>query len=249
MRVAKITVIVISKGLQVLLKQCLVNLRTALDKIDSCRNKKIVVVDNASDFPYRKKEFDKADFELIRLDKAHSFAAANNLAAAFCPADYYLLLNNDVLLNPNTITAMLTVFKQHSKTGICGTRMLFPDDTIQHCGVVFGPGATGPYHYLRKRPGHLVARNLREYQAVTGACLLTRKEVWNNLQGMNEGFPFGLEDIDFCLRARQQGWRICCNNETDSLHFESMTPGRIKLDVGSRKIFMKKWQGHYGIDG
>ena len=144
---------------------------------------------------------------------------------------------------------MLTVFERHSQTGICGTRMLFPDNTIQHCGVVFGPGTTGPYHCLRKRPSHLVKRNLREFQAVTGACLLVRKEVWNNLQGMEEGFPFGLEDIDVCLRARQQGWRIFCNNETDSLHFESMTLGRAKLDIGSRKIFMKKWQGHYCLDG
>ncbi len=249
MRVDKITVIVVSKGLQALLKQCLANLKAALAETNNCENKKIVVVDNASEFPYRKKGFDETDFELIRLDKARSFAMANNLAAASFPADYYLLLNNDVLLDPGTIAAMLAVFEQHPKTGICGTRMLFPDSSIQHCGVVFGPDSTGPYHCSRKRPSHLVARNLQEYQAVTGACLLVRGKLWNELQGLNEGFPFGLEDIDFCLRARQLGWRIFCSNDTDSLHFESMTPGRIKLDIGSRKIFMKKWQGHYGIDG
>lgn len=249
MSTAEITAIIVSRGLQTLLQQCLSNLQAALDKTYGSQNQKIIVVDNASKHPYRKEEFVEPSLNLIRFDKPRSFAEANNKAAATCPAEYYLLLNNDVLLNPAAIMAMLLVFEQQPLAGICGSRLLFPDNTIQHCGVVFGPGSTGPYHCFRKYPGHLVDRTLKEYQAVTGACSLVKKEVWNDLKGLDESYPFGLEDIDFCLRARHHGWRIFCSNETDSLHFESMTPGRVKLDKSSRKIFMQKWQGYYSIDG
>ena len=79
--------------------------------------------------------------------------------------------------------------------------------------------------------------------------MLVKREVWEELSGLDESYPFGLEDIDFCLRARQRGWRIFCCNDTDSLHFESMTPGRVELDVDSRRLFMQRWQGRYGVDG
>jgi GT2 family glycosyltransferase len=94
-----------------------------------------------------------------------------------------------------------------------------------------------------------VPRIASEYQAVTGACLLTTGHVWHSLGGLEEAYPFGLEDIDFCLRARMAGWRVFCDNRTDSLHFESTTPGRVKKDIRSRKLFMKNWQGRYTIDG
>lgn len=187
--------------------------------------------------------------ELIRLDGHHSFSRANNLAARHLPAANYLLLNNDVLLAPSAIGEMLGLFRRIPQAGICGARLVFPDGSLQHAGVVFGPGQQGPYHLLRAQPSHLMPRLEREFQAVTGACLLIRGELWDELGGLDESYPFGLEDIDFCLRARQLGWRIFCCQDSESLHFESMTPGRVKLDVGSRKQFMSRWQGHYTIDG
>ena len=84
---------------------------------------------------------------------------------------------------------------------------------------------------------------------MTGACLLVRTALWRDLGGLDESYPFGLEDVDLCLRARQRGARIFCSGETDSLHFESMTPGRVELDVPSRRLFMERWGGRYTIDG
>ena len=126
---------------------------------------------------------------------------------------------------------------------------MFPDGTIQHCGVVFGRGRQGPYHWSRGRPGQLVSRYPGEWQAVTGACMLVRRAVWRELEGLDERYGFGLEDIDFCLRARQRGWRVLCCNDVDSLHFESTTPGRQALDVPSRKRFMRQWKGRFTVDG
>jgi GT2 family glycosyltransferase len=129
------------------------------------------------------------------------------------------------------------------------SRLLFPDGTIQHCGVVFGAGAVGPYHLHRRQPAHTLSRSACEYQAVTGACMLVDGEVFRSLQGLDESYPFGLEDIDFCLRVRQSGRRIYCMNDTESLHFESMTEGRVGLDIPSRRLFMDRWAGKYAIDG
>jgi GT2 family glycosyltransferase len=79
--------------------------------------------------------------------------------------------------------------------------------------------------------------------------MMVKSTVWEEAEGMDEEYNFGLEDIDFCLRARQRGWNIVCSNRFDSLHFEAMTPGRIERDVPSRKRFMDTWKGHYCIDG
>ena len=244
-----ITAIIISKGLETLLSHCLLALKNALANCDPDARHHIVVVDNATPFPYIEAPYRELGAELVRFDTPQSFAAANNYAAAFRPNRHYLLLNNDVLLSPRAVGAMADLIQSHSRAGICGTRLLFPDGTIQHCGVVFGAGTTGPYHYLRKKPSHLVSRAPSEWQAVTGACMLVKDALWDALEGFNPSFAFGLEDIDLCLRARQMGWRVFCCNKTDSLHFESMTPGRVALDVGSRKRFMQIWQGHYTIDG
>ena len=244
-----ITIIVVSKGLEMMLRQCLAALNPALTLCGNDSRHHIVVVDNASPFPYMEEQYRHTGTELVRFDTPQSFAKANNYAAAYRPNDYYLLLNNDVLLSPKALVSMVSLMQNHARAGICGTRLLFPDNTIQHCGVVFGAGKTGPYHFLRKKPSHLVSRAPSEWQAVTGACMMIKDELWQSLDGFNPMYTFGLEDIDFCLRARQKGWRVFCSNETDSLHFESVTPGRVALDVGSRKLFMQTWQGRYTIDG
>ena len=242
-----ITVIVVSRGLEGLLRHGLSAIRQALHALGSAGRHRVVVVDNASTTPYR--EVSLPETELIRFDRHQSFARANNTAVRAYPNDLYLLANNDLLVADETIGAMLETLVRHPHAGVCGTRLVFPDSTIQHCGVVFGDGDRGPYHCFRGVPTDLVPRADREWQAVTGACMLVAGPVWEALGGLSEAYPFGLEDIDLCLRARQHGWRVFCNNRTDSVHFESLTPGRTRLDVPSRALFMRRWRGLYGIDG
>lgn len=243
-----LTVIVVSRGLDALLGHCLQSVHGAL-KQAPVRDHHVVVVDNGSDVPYTEAILDKGATDLVRFDVGACFARANNHAARVRPGGFYLLLNNDVLLESGAIADMFRVMIDVPAAGICGTRLLFPDGTIQHCGVVFGDATTGPYHYLRREPGPAASRADREWQAVTGACMLVRGAVWHELDGLDEGYPGGLEDIDFCLRARQIGWRVYCANLTDSLHFESLTSGRVELDVESRRLFMQRWLGRYAIDG
>lgn len=244
-----LTAIVVSRGLDGLLAFCLAHLDAALETARAAEHSRVVIVDNASPTPYREARWSGPGRALIRLDRHHSFSCANNLAARRFPNRHFLLLNNDVLLHPGALKGMLDLMEDDEQLGICGTRLLFPDGTLQHGGVVFGAGRKGPYHVDRGRPVELIPPGDHEYQAVTGACMLVRHDLWQTLGGLDEDYDFGLEDIDFCLRSRKLGWRIRCHHGTDSLHFESMTPGRVKLDVGSRRLFMKRWQGRYSIDG
>lgn len=247
-----VTALVVSKGLEGLLGHCLECLARTAEAGGA--DARAVVVDNASHPPYAAREFagQRLPVRMLRFDRPRSFAEANNAAAASpegAGADFLLLLNNDVFLHEHSLGSMLSLMAEARGASICGSRLLFPDGTIQHAGVVFGAGTTGPYHVDRRRPGRLVPRAPRDFQAVTGACLLVRAPLWRELGGLDASYPFGLEDVDFCLRARQRGARIVCSGETDSLHFESMTPGRVALDVPSRRLFMERWEGRYTIDG
>ena len=246
---ADLTALVVSRGLNGLLSVCLQSLRRALDHALPAAECEIVVVDNASEFPYDPGTFAANTYRLIRFDTHQRFAKANNAGFGRYPGTFHLLLNNDVLLDEQAVGHMLGVLRERPSAGICGTRLLFPDGSIQHCGVVFGEGETGPYHLKRKCPSHLAARSDGEYQAVTGACMLVRGELWRELNGLCEDYEFGLEDIDFCLRARAAGWRILCSNATESLHFEASTAGRSRLDRPSRELFMRRWRERYTIDG
>jgi GT2 family glycosyltransferase len=244
-----VTAVVASRGLDALLDVCLAHLSESLARAGTAGRHAIVVVDNASPAPYDPTRFRVTGVHWLRFDVSRSFARACNAGFAARPNDFVLLLNNDVLLSPQALAAMLGALGSEPQAGICGARLLFPDGTLQHGGVVFGAGGRGPYHAARGRPAHLLPRGVGEFQAVTGACLLARGSLWTELGGLDESYPFGLGDIDFCLRARQKGWRVLCVNDVDSLHFESMTPGRVALDVPSRRLFMERWRGRYTLDG
>jgi len=243
-----IGVIILTKDLKGLLDHCLIDLTLALSHVKTNHEHQIIIVDNCSTVPFLKTDYQTNSQSLMRFDNHTSFAKANNAAAKKITTEYLCFLNNDVFLHPLALFEMVETICS-LQVDIAGTRMVFPDNSIQHCGVVFGEGLIGPYHRLRKESTLNVPRTPFFGQAVTGACLMIKRSLYNELEGLDESFGFGLEDIDFCLRARQRGAKVVCCQRYDSLHFESMTPGRIDLDVGSRLHFMNTWQGRYTIDG
>lgn len=241
-----LTAILLSRDLDGLLRVCLQHLAGAADGV--CQLD-LAVLDNASRWPCPSAFEGAPPFRLHRFDQHRSFAAACNHGARTSRADYLLFLNNDVLLDRLALRSMLAAFVEHPGLVICGTRMIFPNCTIQHAGVVFGPGDAGPYHLHRSQPSLHTPRTREIFQAVTGACLLMRRADFQQLGGFDEAYPFGLEDVDLCLRAGQAGGEIRCRQDTESLHFESMTPGRVEQDMPSRALFMQRWKGRYAIDG
>ena len=243
-----LTIVIPTKDHAGMLQYCLEHLQRAL-KVASQFEPCVVVVDNATEIPLLEKDLPSPPAHLIRFDITASFAEASNTAIRRYPNAYYLLLNDDVLLAESALADMQRLLEETPNAGLCGTRLISPDGVIQHVGVVFGPGDIGPYHVSRGQSSALVSRLDGEFQAVTAACLLIRQSAWDDLGGLSGEFACGLEDIDFCLRARQKGWRVFCSCRTDSLHFESMTPGREKPDTRPRRVFMNTWRGRYAIDG
>ena len=240
----RLIVVIPSRGLDALLSFSIQLARLALEEVSDRVIGRIVVVDNASECPYRLDDLAGAD-RVLRFDQHRSFSEACNLGAAIEPSDLILLLNNDVLLHRSALDGMLDLL-QDPRVGIAGARMVYQDATIQHCGVVFHE--TGPRHVNVGRPSRLVPRTPRFLQCVTGAALLIRTNVFDQVGGLCEDYPFGYEDVDLCLRVRQLGYRIACAQAVDSIHFESLTPGRIELDLPSRNVFLERWRGRWSVD-
>ena len=244
-----ITIVLLTRDFAPMLELALFHLQRALAAVPGRADDHIVVVDNASAYPIAREPFEPYKVEWIRYDEHVSFSHGCNVGMQRFPNDYYLMLNNDVILHPQSLEHMLACFADNNRLGICGLRLLFPDGTLQHCGIRFGPEELGPYHAFRKEPAARVGRQTIACQAVTGACMLIRREVVEQTGGFDESYPFAWEDTDLCLRTRQLGWHIACCNAVDSIHFESMTPGRMAMDPPSRDLFYLRWAGRWMIDG
>ena len=246
--VTTLTVVIPTRGLEPLLRVCLDCLAAAVASATRAEPlaARVVVVDNATPYPIRLAAGGDPPVEVLRFDAHQPFAVCCT-ARSLRPRRARVLLNNDVLLDPQALTEMLAVIAADPMVAICGTRLVFPDGRLQHAGVRFAP-TLGPYHHERGRDAATVSRMLGRLQAVTGACMLIRGVLWDELGGLDESYPFGLEDIDFCLAPGAPGGP-CCAQRVESLHFESMTPGRVELDAPSRRLFMERWQGRYTIDG
>lgn len=238
----RVAVVVPSRGLDGLLAVCLRHARRSLERAGAVGA--ITVVDNASPVPYAAADLPDAD-RIVRFDAHRSFSEACNAGAAGGAFDHLLLLNNDVLLHEEALSGMLALVAE-PLTAVCGTRMVYPDGTIQHCGVVFTHG--GPFHDHARRPTQTVPRTPRLLQCATGAALLIRRDAWDAVGGLCEDYPYGYEDVDLCLRIRQLGYRIACAQAVDSIHFESQTEGRAERDIPSRRIFLDRWPGRWSVD-
>ena len=155
-----------------------------------------------------------------------NFAAVCNRAVAACDAPLICLLNDDVLpRDPDWLAAMVGHLADPA-VGVVGARLLYPDGSLQHAGVALRPDG-GAVHAWRFKPGAAAAAVLsREVAAVTGACLLTRRRLWEQLGGLDAAYPSACNDIDYCLRVREQGYGVVVAGEAVLTHLESRSFGR-----------------------
>jgi len=160
-----------------------------------------------------------------------NYSAVNNLGVSYSTGDYILLLNNDIeVISVNWMEELL-MYAQREDVGAVGAKLYYPDKTIQHAGVVIGLGAhrtAGHTHYKQSREnlgymGRLCyAQNV---SAVTGACLLVKKELFDKVNGLDEGFEISLNDVDFCLKLRELGLLNVFTPFAELYHYESASRG------------------------
>ena len=208
--------------------------RSILEKTDY-ENFEIVGIDNGSNDPtmrHLRTAFERRDSRIRFIDypTAFNYSAINNFGAQHARGEHLLLLNNDTeVITPEWLRAMLE-HSQRDEVGVVGAKLLYPDDTVQHAGVIIDRTvvAMHPHQFLpREHPGYAARPHLlQNLSAVTFACAMTRRDVFEKLNGLNEtDLPICFNDVDYCLRAREKGYLVVFTPYAVLRHFESKSRG------------------------
>ncbi|MBF0099624.1 MAG: glycosyltransferase family 2 protein [Desulfobacterales bacterium] len=199
-----------------------------------------------------------------RIDMAFNYSYLNNRAVEIARGDLILLLNNDTeVLNPFWLDEMAG-YAHRKSIGAVGARLLFPDLTVQHAGVVLGitglpgtPGVAGHSHkYFSKDDVGYFGRLcfVSNYSAVTGACLMIRKSVYQEIGGMDEGIAVAFNDVDFCIKVFHKGYRNVVLPHVKLIHHESKTrgkddtPEKQTLFAREVQIMLDRWHEQFKHD-
>jgi glycosyltransferase involved in cell wall biosynthesis len=229
-RLPLVSVIIPTRDRLELLRRCIASVRTttSYDAIE------ITVVDNGSveieTLAYLRQSQAKGTLKVLRDDEPFNYSRLNNRGATFATGEILLFLNNDTEVEePGWLSEMVSHLLQPG-VGAVGARLWFPNDTLQHGGVVLGLGGVAGHAFTnvpRGHPGYFNRAMLQQNcSAVTGACLAVRKNVFEELGGFDEanlGVTFN--DIDFCLRLRQRGYRVVWTPYANLVHHESASRG------------------------
>ena len=202
----------------------------------------IIIVNNgSSDGTKEYLKVLKGNVKIISNKMNSGFAKACNQGARQADGKYLVFLNNDTIPQENWLPALAETLKRDN-VGIVGSKLVFPDKTIQHAGVVFTDSSL-PYHIYEGLPEHLDFLNREEeYSAVTGACLGIRKELFFQIGMFDEAYLNGLEDIDLCLKIKKLGKKVIYQPKSELIHFASRTEGRQNHMPRNRQIFLNKWR-------
>lgn len=225
-----------------LTRACLESLARVPAKVEH----EIIVIDNASTDGTRDYLLTQEQAGVVRLisnPANKGFAHACNQGAKAAKGSFLLFLNNDTQVAEGWLAALVKSAQQ-SKAGVVGAKLLYADGTIQHAGIEFINGI--PDHPHRHAPADLAAVNQRrELDMVTGACLMTPRDLFLSLGGFDEVFRNGVEDIDYCLRIRALGRKVVYEPEAVVYHLEGQSKGRFDHVDENLKIFFDRWSDSF----
>ena len=250
-----ITIVIPNKDHAGDLKRCV---NSILEK-STYTNYEIIIVENNSTekatfdlYEELKETSDKVS--VVTFEGEFNYSAVNNFGVSFAKGEYILLLNNDTeVITLNWLEEML-MYAQREDVGAVGAKLYYADRTIQHAGVVIGLGAhrtAGHTHYKMPKENLGYMGRLcytQDVSAVTGACLLVKKSLWDEVGGLDTDFKISLNDVDFCLKLREKGYLNVFTPFAELYHYESVSRG---LDDNGEKAerynkesehFRNKWK-------
>lgn len=169
------------------------------------------------------------------------FAKACNQGAKAAQGDYLVFLNNDTIVQPGWLAEMAACAGKDAKIGAVGARLLYPDDTVQHAGVIFNDKKLAFHIYNNYDRDHPAVLKEREFQAVTAACALVKKDLFFGVGGFDENYRNGFEDVDLCFKLRQRNYKVVYNPRAVVYHLESKTQGRHDRDHENSLLFKSRW--------
>ena len=215
----------------------------------------LVLVDNGSELPETAALLERLAAEpgvtVLTSPGPFNWAALNNEAAREASGEVLLFANNDIeARSPRWLHAMLG-HALRPEVGAVGARLIYPDGAIQHAGVVVGLGGIAG-HVLRGLPGdhpgyNSMAIQTRNCSVVTGACMMTRREVFDSVGGFDEDLPVAFNDVDYCLALREKGFLVVYTPLAELVHHESRSRGHTDDLAESRRI-LERW-GHVIVAG
>jgi GT2 family glycosyltransferase len=211
--------------------------KQAIDSIlhkSTYRNFEILLVDNNSNDPSALAYFEELGqhdkITVLRYPYPFNYSAINNFAAKKAKGEIIGLINNDVeVITPEWLTEMVS-HAQREDIGCVGAMLYFENDTIQHAGVILGIGGVAGHshkYFQRNVPGYFSRLNIvQNLSAVTAACLLVRKKVFDEVNGLNEeDLTVAFNDVDFCLKVQAAGYRNLWTPYAELYHYESISRG------------------------
>jgi GT2 family glycosyltransferase len=247
-----VSIIVPTRDRVDLLERCIATIR----ELTAYPNYQIIVVDNGSteqetrDFLQKIDAF--SDVQVIGYDYPFNFSAINNYGAAKCEGELLCFLNNDIeVIEPNWLDEMVSRILQ-SGIGCVGAKLLYPEGGVQHGGVIVGFGGVAAHAFVGEAADAVGYGNrlvsAQNYSAVTAACMLTKREVFDEVGGFNDrSLPVAFNDIDYCLRVVESGRRIIWTPYAQLVHHESASrvPETERLSEFAEEIrFMRTRWGH-----
>lgn len=256
-----VSIIIPTKNKQDYLRKCI----DSIVKKSSYRHFEIILIDNNSDDKkffnlvnqYRKQTQFK--FKYVRDEGEFNFARLMNLGRKNSEGEYLVLLNNDTeVISPDWMEGFIEQV-QRPEVGVAGCKLLYEDETIQHAGVVVGLGGVAAHAFTRDDrdgPGYFNYINLlNNYSAVTAACIMVRTKVYDQVKGFSEEFVVEYNDVDFCLKVVEAGYRNLYVPHVELFHYESISRGHphatsesYRRHVKEVNKFRKKWMKYVDHD-
>jgi GT2 family glycosyltransferase len=237
-----------------------------IDDLDKClnsllnrssyKNMEIIIIENNST--------DKSTFEYYdRMSRTHknisvmeykgdfNYSAINNYGAGFSKGEYILLLNNDTeIINADCIEEMLG-HCMRDEVGIVGAKLYYGDGSVQHAGVIIGLGGIAGHAFVSLKKGdsgYLHRENCTQnYSAVTAACMMTKKSIYESVGGLTEEMQVAFNDIDYCMKVRKTGKLVVYTPYAELFHYESKSRGQDDTPEKARRFnseverFAKRW--------
>ncbi|MGI6106681.1 MAG: glycosyltransferase family 2 protein [Lachnospiraceae bacterium] len=251
-RKPRISVIIPNRDHAASLRRCI----SSITAKTSWKDLEFVIVENGSTEPeteqfYRELEESGMNVKIVRWTGPFNYSAVNNFGAARATGEYLLLLNNDTeMISPDALESMAG-YLLRDDVGAVGAKLYYPDDTVQHAGVLVGVSEGADHVFLglkRGEPGYMGrAAVSQDMTAVTAACMMVRKSVYDIAGGFDPAFAVAYNDVDFCLKLRAQGYYIVFDAFSEWYHYESLSRGyettREKQDrfESEKQLLRERW--------
>lgn len=222
-----VSIIIPNKDHADMLDRCLKSIEKS-----SYQNYEIIIVENNSEkeetFDYYK-QLKSERIKVVYWEGTFNYSAINNFGVRAAKGDFLILLNNDVeIITENWIEEMLSNC-QRKAVGIVGVKLYYPDDTVQHAGIIIGIGGVAGNIFTglpRRFTGYFHKASIQQdLSAVTAACMMVKRSVYEEAGGLEEKLQVAFNDVDFCLRVRKAGYLVVFDPYVELYHYESKTRG------------------------